>query len=118
MSNGTTARLAPLPGPGAQIRDLLWQDTTWEHRTMLTERQDIDRTHGVPRGRCATLLATVYPAVSAPLPAYGTRLRGKGFAEGDHPSRLVVQLLDELARAGRADLLRLHAPDALNGSPT
>ena len=59
--------------------------------------------------------ATVDPAVLAPLPAYGTRLRGIGFAEGDRPSRLVVELLDEFAGTGGTHLLRLYPSRALGG---
>ncbi len=110
VSTGTTARLAL---PRAQILHLHRQGTAWEHRTMVPERQDIDRTHGVPWGRCTTMRATIDPALLAPLPAYGTRLRGIGFAEGNGSSCLVVQLGDELVRASSAHLLSLHPPDAL-----
>jgi hypothetical protein len=43
---------------------------------MLTETQDIQRAYCVTRACGPTVRATVYPAVLAPLPAYGTRLRG------------------------------------------
>jgi hypothetical protein len=82
---------------------------------MLTKRQNVHRTYRVAWGSGSAVRAVIDPAVPAPLPTYGTRLRGKGFAEGHHPSRLVIQLLDELARAGRADLLRLHASAPLCG---
>ena len=60
---------------------------------MSAERQDIDRAHRVTRASGPARWAAVDPAVLAPLPAYGTRLRGIGFAEGDRPSRLVVELI-------------------------
>ena len=43
---------------------------------MLTETQNIQRAYCVTRACGPTVRATVYPAVLAPLPAYGTRLRG------------------------------------------
>src|SRR5262245_57392678 len=55
------------------------------------------------------------PPLLAPLPADRTRLRGRGVAEGDGPSRLGVKQLDE--RAGRADPLRLRAPACARGAP-
>src|SRR5258708_19007204 len=93
---GVSARTT---APRAQILDLLWQGPTWEHRTMVTETQDIHRTNGVTRASGSTVRTVVYPAVLAPLPAYGTRLRGIGFIDGNRASRLVVELLDELALA-------------------
>ncbi len=101
--------------PGAQILHLHGQGTTWEHRAMSTERQDIDRAHRIARASGPAVRATVYPAVLAPLPAYRACLRGIGFAEGERPSRLVVEQLDDLAGTGRTHLLRLLAPDALGG---
>jgi len=82
---------------------------------MLTETQDIDCAHRVTWAGGPTVRAEVYPAVLIPLPAYGTRLRGIGFAEGDRPSRLVIELLNHLAGAGRAHLLGLHPSGALRG---
>ncbi len=43
---------------------------------MLTETQDIQRAYCVTRACGPGARATVYPAVLAPLPAYGTRMRG------------------------------------------
>jgi len=79
---------------------------------VLAETQDGERADGVAWTSGATRRATVYSKVLTPLPAYGTRLRGIGFAEGDRPSRLVVELLNEFAGTHLADLLRLHPPDA------
>ncbi len=80
---------------------------------MRTERKNIHRTHHVAGTGGPTMRAAVYPAVLAPLPAYGARLRGIGFAEGNGPSRLVIKLLDEFTGTGTTDLLGLPAPDAL-----
>src|SRR5258706_4748819 len=107
---GVSARTT---APRAQILDLLWQGTTWEHRTMVTETQDIHRTDGVTRASGSTVRTVVYPAVLAPLPAYGTRLRGIGFINDNRASRLVVELLDELACASSAHLLGLYPSGAL-----
>jgi hypothetical protein len=82
---------------------------------MLTEAQDIHRADGVARAGGPALGAAIYTAVLAPLPAYGTRLRGKGFAEGDGPNRFVGELADDLAGTGATHLLGLHAPDELGG---
>lgn len=103
VSARTTAQLAPLPGPGAQILHQLWQGTTWEHDTVLTEREDIDCAYRITRAGGPTLRATVYPAVLAPLPAYGARLRGIVFWHRDGTSRLVV-------KACRLTALRLSPP--------
>ena len=43
---------------------------------MLTEAQDIHRAYRVTRAGGPTVGTAVDPAVLAPLPAYGTRLRG------------------------------------------
>src|SRR5260221_12405442 len=80
---------------------------------MVTEAQDIRRAHRITGARGAAVRTAVYPAVLAPRPAYGTRLRGIGFADDNGTSRLVLQLLDELTGAGRAHLLGLHPSDAL-----
>jgi hypothetical protein len=48
---------------------------------MLTETQDIQRAYCVTRACGPTVRAPVYPAVLAPLPAYGTRLRGIALIE-------------------------------------
>jgi hypothetical protein len=82
---------------------------------MNTNGQDIDRTHDVTWSYRSALGAVVYPAVFAPLPAYGTRLRAICLVYGDRPSSLIIKLLDDLTRAGSADLLCLHAPDTLRG---
>src|SRR5262245_6572717 len=115
MSTGTTARLAPRTRPGAQILHLHGQAKSWEHCAVLSEAQDIERAYRITGGRCAAIRAKVDPPVFAPLPAYGTRLRGIRFAEGDSPSRLVIKLLNELAGTRRAYLLSLDTPDALRG---
>src|SRR5579872_3574867 len=110
VSTRTTARLATLAGPGAQILHLLhWREgPSWEHGTMLTKAQDIDRAHRIARASGAAMGAAVYPAVLTPLPAYGTRLRGIGFIDDQGASRLVIELLDELAGTRSAHLLGLH----------
>lgn len=72
---------------------------------MLTETQDIQRAYCVTRACGPTVRATVYPAVLAPLPAYGTRLRGIALIDGDHASGLVIKLLNDLAGADGAHLL-------------
>lgn len=77
---------------------------------MLTERQNIDRTYDIAGAGGSTVRTVIYPAVFAPLPAYGTRLRGIGFADGDGASCLVIQLLDECTGAGSTHLLRLYRP--------
>src|SRR5262249_38093855 len=80
---------------------------------MLIEREAIDRTcHNTWAGGAAAGAAGD-PAVCAPLAAYGTRLRGIAFIDDHRASRLVVQLRDELAGAGRAHLLGVHAAGAL-----
>ena len=80
---------------------------------MLTERQDIDSAYRIAGTSGPTGPAAIDPAMFAPLPAYGTRLRGKRLIESDGPNRLIVQLANNPARTGRADLLRLDAPDTL-----
>jgi hypothetical protein len=80
---------------------------------MYTKGQDIQRANRIARASGPARWAAVDPSVLAPLPAYGTRLRGIGFAEGDCPSRFVVEQLDDLARAGGTYLLRLLASDTL-----
>jgi len=77
--------------------------------------QDIDGAYRVPWASGFTTRAAINPAVSAPLPAYGTRLRGIGFVDSDGSSRLVIKLLDNLSRASGAYLLRLHSTNALGG---
>src|SRR5262249_426867 len=61
----------------------------------------------------AVARAALDPSECAPLPAYGTRLRAIGFVDDYCARRLVIELLDELARARGAHLLSLHASSAL-----
>ena len=89
---------------------------------MLTERQDIDRAHRIAWASGLALWATVYPAVLAPLPAYGTRLRAVCLIYCDRASGLVIKLLNKLTGTGLAEGLRLvrcaRCAASLNGSPT
>src|SRR5262245_56594898 len=82
---------------------------------MNAKRQDIDRADHVTRASGLACWATVDPVVLAPLPAYRADLRGIGFAEGERPSRLVVQSIDDLAGASGTDLLGLYTPNPLCG---
>src|SRR5262249_53356449 len=82
---------------------------------MVPEAQDIHRAHRVTRDSGSALRTAVDPAVFAPLPAYGTRLRGIGFTDGNRASRLIIELPNDLARASRTHLLGLHASVALRG---
>ena len=86
------------PAPRAQILHLRGAGTTWEHSAMSTSARIriVHRADRVARASGPAVGAAVDPAVRAPLPAYGTRLRGIGFAAGDRPSRRVVELLDDL----------------------
>jgi hypothetical protein len=77
--------------------------------------QDIERAYRIARATRPAPSAAVDPAMSAPLPAYGTRLRGIRFVDGDRAHRLVGELIDNLAGTGGAHLLSLHAPTALRG---
>jgi hypothetical protein len=83
---------------------------------MLTETQDIQRADCVTRAYGPTVRATVYPAVLAPLPAYGTHLRGIALIDGDRASGLVIKLLNDLAGAGGAHLLSLDASTLMGRS--
>ncbi len=114
VSAGATTRQASRARPGAQILDLLWQGTTWKHGAILTQAQDIERANRIARPTSAARWTAKGPAVSAPLPTYGTRLRGIRFIESHSSSRLVIQLLDELAGTSGAHLLGLYSPDALS----
>ncbi len=86
---------------------------------MVTAGQDLHCAHRITGAGGAPVRTAGDPAVVAPLPADGTRLRGIGFVDGSRASRLVRQLLDELARAGRAgragraELLGVHPCGAL-----
>jgi hypothetical protein len=82
---------------------------------MDTERKDIGCAYRVARAGGAAMRASVYPAVSAPPPAYGTRLRAVSLVNGNRASGLVIQLLDDLAGTRLADSLRLGAPGTLGG---
>src|SRR5262249_46535333 len=98
-----------------QILHLLRQGTTWKHTAILTKAQDVERADRIARSTGSARWTAIDPAVSAPLPAYRTCLRGIGFIEGNSASCLVVKLLDNLPRAGRAYLLRLNSAKALGG---
>ena len=83
---------------------------------MLTEAQDSDRADRVARAGDPARRAAVDPALLAPLPAYGTRLRGIGFVDDNRASRLVIELLDDRAGTGGAHLLGLHPSGTPRGS--
>jgi hypothetical protein len=80
-----------------------------------TKREDLDRAHRVTRAGDPARRAAVDPAVLAPLPAYGTRLRGIRFRDGNSASRLIVELVDDLAGTGRTHLLGSYPPGTLCG---
>ncbi len=82
---------------------------------MHTKGEDMHCATTGARGRGPPLGATVDPAVLAPPPADGTRLRAVGFVSRDRASGLVVELANDRARARRADLLSLHPPLTLGG---
>jgi len=82
---------------------------------MYTQREDIHCSYRVARTSGSARWTTIDPALFAPLPADGTRLRGRGFIERDRPSHLIVELVDEFARAGHTHLLRLHPARTLRG---
>ena len=85
---------------------------------MSTERQDQDSdcAHRIAWASGPAVRAAVDPPVRAPLPAYGTRLRGIGFAAGDRPSRRVVQQVDDLTGTGTTYRLGRFAPGTLGGA--
>ena len=59
---------------------------------------------------------TIDPALFAPTSrTQGVTPRGIGFIERDRPSHLIVELVDEFARAGHTYLLRLHPARTLRG---
>jgi hypothetical protein len=82
---------------------------------MDTKRQDIGRAYCVAGAGGTTVRAPVDPAVSAPPPAYGTRLRAIGFVNHNRACGFVVELIDELAGTGLADGLRLYLAGTLGG---
>lgn len=81
---------------------------------MYSKRQNIDRADRVTWASDPARWTAINPAVFAPLPAYGTRLRGICFTNNDGASSLVVEVLDNAACADLTYLLRLPASNALS----
>ena len=81
---------------------------------MNTKGQDIGCAYRIARAGGPAMGAPIHPAVSAPPPAYGTRLRAVGLINDDGADRLVIKLLDNLAGARLADRLCLRASGALH----
>jgi hypothetical protein len=82
---------------------------------MNATRQDSDPPDPVPWARGLPSWAPRDPAALAALPTARAWWRGRRLAEGDHPSRRVVEWLEELASASGTHPLRVYPPKALRG---
>jgi hypothetical protein len=82
---------------------------------MNATRQDSAPLDHVPWARGLASWTPRDPAALAPLPTAWAWWRGRRLAKGDRPSRRVVEVLEELAGASGAHLLRLYPPKALRG---